>query len=638
MTNYNIALQCIGLLLVVLLVAFIKKRKTLRLITDYAFNILIAAVTVSICLDILSIITINQANIGAIPDFLNLFVCKSYIVSLTLVALAVFFYALTEIYSGRILKKKALIVYLVLEAVTIIAIYALPLSYYIDEESIYSYGLSTNVGVGTGLIFLVLPIIYLMSHRKGTDRMRRYAIALFCVAMTFSASFQNFNRRHLIASLTIGICTIFIYMSLEDPSSYIDRATGVFNRPAMKKYMGGLISQEKKFSVICVSMIGYRFLQDLYGDALYEKLTREMVSYFERFPNATVFSTGGADYAVVFSKVDSFDTYIRKIRQDFAQAWHIENADIEFNTYIVAYPHDRMENDPDKIYATLRYFMTDMKEKEERNYLYIDAAELKIKEADDRLRNLLESAIDNDDFEVYYVPMYDGERKVVGGEAIARIRNANGEAVLDDELLPAAERSGIILRLGIRIFEMVCRFIRDHDMQELGILRIGINLSAAQCMQRNMAEDLIGIMQNYGVDGNMFVFEVTGGAIRYAGETLMENMNRLIANGSEVSLDRFGKKGGSLMNLIELPITVIKIDRVMIAKCFAGKEKHLTKEGRALIAIIRQFGKKVSAVGVESKEEFEELKQAGIDFMQGGYFSKAVDEAAFIDLCRQRKV
>ncbi len=637
MTNCSIALQCIGLLLVVLLVCFTAGRRSLGLITEQAFRILLSMVALSICLDITSIITINLADAGTLSEGLNQFVCKSYIVSLTLVAFAVLFYALTEIYSGAILKQKRFLIYLVLEGAAILAVYILPLGYYLDEDSIYSFGMSTNVGAATGLFYLALSEVYLLVYRKITEPMRRRAIELFGFAMLFSASFQNFNRKYLIASLTIGICMIFIYMTLEDPNSYLDRLTGVPNQSVLRKYLKSTVTQGKQISIVNITLIGYRYLQDIYGDALYEKLTGELVSYFERYPKAKVFSSGGADFAVVFENLKDFHSHVEKIRKDFSRPWHVGNADVQLRVYVVEYPCDLMGTDPDEIFRTLRYFVNGISDRGEEDYLLVDPKRLKEKEEDDNMKRLLASSVTAGQLETWYQPICSvKDGKIFSVEAMARIRDEEGAVLLDDDVLPAAEKNGIILRIGMKVFEEVCLFIRDHDLEELGIRKIGVNLSAAQCSQRTLAEDMIEIMKNYGVDGSWFVFEITSNAVRYAREILMSNLNKLIAAGSEIAMDRFGKKGGSLIDVLELPIGLIKLDRSMIGKFFRKDTGEFTTEGEAVMSMLLRFDKVITAAGIETEAEERAMKKAGVDYMQGGYFFEPLSEKDLIEVCKKQ--
>ncbi|MCR5487828.1 MAG: EAL domain-containing protein [Lachnospiraceae bacterium] len=637
MTNYNIELQCIGLILVILLVFFSAARRSLGLITEKAYRVLLGTVAVSICLDIASIITINRADLGLFPQDANILVCKTYIVSLTLVALAVFFYALTEIYSGAVLKQKILMGYILIEILTIAGVYFFPLEYYLDEHSIYSFGLSTDVGAGIGLVYLLLSEVYLILYRKQTDKGRRRAIQLFCFAMIAAAAFQNFNRKYLFASLTIGICMIFIYMALEDPNSYTDRLTGVLNQSVLKEYLKSQVSQGHKVSIINVRLNDYRRLKDLYGDEFFSKLTVELVSYFERYPYAKVFSSGGADFAVALRKDENLKDYVAKIRKDFSIPWHVERADVELQISVVVYPGSQMGDSADEIYRSLRYFVDGLSGEGEEETLIIGEEELGRLSADDRIQKLLAGALTENRMEIYYKPVMRAEtERICAAEAMARLSGETGEVLLDSELLSAAEKNGIILKLGVRIFEEVCRFLRDTDIEKLGVEKIIVSLTAAQCMQRTLADDLIEIMHNYGVDGFMFIFEVADEAIRYGREILRVNLEKLIASGAKVSMDRYGRNQSSIIDVLEMPVDTIKMDRSLVKRCFKEEGGGFSEEGEIILNTLKQLGKKIVASGIDTEEELKWMKEAGVDYLQGRQICDAVDEVAFVAECRKR--
>ena len=636
MINLNTNMQVIGLVLAVMIIIMNSTRKKIGLMADFSFELLSISVAVSIVFDIWSVYTINLANDRKISESYNMFVCKTYMVTLTLVAAMAFFYTLTEIYGGAVLKMRRFFAYVLLELLAIPAVYVLPLEYHVDVKSIYSYGQATDVGVAVGLAFLVLSCVYLVIFRKRIDHSRINAIAIFCIAMTAAAAFQALNRQHLIASVTVAIGTVYIYLRLEDPSSYTDKDTDTFNVKALVKYLDGVYSEGKTVSLMNLNLAGSRFFKDVYGEEVYHKLMKSLVKFLEGSKKRAVFNTDEMDFIIVFESNANFDNEVFSIRQELMSLWRIDNIKVELNPTIITFPKENIPySTADEVISTLRFFATEMKENGRKDYMVIGPNDIKEKEQRDVLENMLLEAMDNNNIEVFYQPIYDLRTgKIFGAEALARVRNASGEFIVNDDIIPVAERSGIILRMGFRVFEGVCRFVSANKLRKLKIKKITINISSAQCIQRNFADDMIDMMKMYELDGSNFIFEITHSATLFSKESLIRNLYRLSSYGVEIASDQFGKKMGGFEELSTLPISMVKIDREVLRTCFSEESGEMEKAGLALVALVKKMGKKVAAVGVEDDHMLEELKAAKVHYVQGRLMSDAVDAETFVKLCK----
>ncbi len=631
-------MQVIGLVLAVMIIIMNSTRKKIGLMADFSFELLSISVAVSIVFDIWSVYTINMVNDKKISESYNMFVCKTYIVTLTLVASMAFFYTMTEIYGGAVLKMGRLFGYVLLELLAIPAIYVLPLEYSIDVRNIYSHGYATNIGAAVGMVFLLLCCVYIIIFRKKIDHSRINAIMTFCIAMTMAAVYQVFNRNTLIASVTVAIGTVYIYLRLEDPSSYTNKDTGTFNMKALGKYLDGLYSEGREVSLMNLNLAGTRFFKDVYGEEMYRKLMKSLVEHLEEGKSGkrAVFNTDEMDFIIVFDGNASFDNEVFSLRQDLMSLWRIETIKVELNPTIIAFPKENIPyKSADEVISTLRFFATEVKENGRKDYMVIGPNDIKEKEQRDVLENMLLEAMDNDNIEVFYQPIYDLKTgKIFGAEALARVRNADGEFIVNDDIIPVAERSGIILRMGFRIFEGVCRFVSQNKLRRLKIRKITVNLSSAQCVQRNFADDMIEMMKMYDLDGSNFIFEIMQSSTTFSKDSLMRNLYRLSAYGVEIAFDQFGKKMGGFEELSSLPVSLVKIDRDVLKTCFSEDSGEMEKAGLALVALVKKMGKKIAAVGVEDEYTLEELKKAKVHYAQGRLMADAVDADTFVKLCK----
>ena len=201
-----------------------------------------------------------------------------------------------------------------------------------------------------------------------------------------------------------------------------------------------------------------------------------------------------------------------------------------------------------------------------------------------------------------------------------------------DEFIPVAEKKGLILEIGDYVFREVCHFMTEQKIWELGIETIHINLSVVQCMQEQLYEQLVRIMDEYQVDYFRVHLEITETAAVVSEDTLWANMQRLIDVGVEFALDDYGTGFSNTMAVIKYPFRTIKLDKSMVWDSM--KNKKAMSVLKHSISMIKDMNMDVVAEGVEEQEQAHKLAEMGCDYFQGYYYSKPVCGEAFVEKVR----
>jgi EAL domain-containing protein (putative c-di-GMP-specific phosphodiesterase class I) len=245
------------------------------------------------------------------------------------------------------------------------------------------------------------------------------------------------------------------------------------------------------------------------------------------------------------------------------------------------------------------------------------------------VENEIIEALRDNRVEVFYQPIYNTKtHKFTSAEALVRIRSREGNIIPPGRFIAEAEKRGLILRLGERVFEIVCRFIVQHDIHAMGIEYIECNLSVVQCAYDHLAQDFIAIMEKYHVDANDIVLEITESASITEKKILLDNMNALRKVGVRFALDDFGTGQSNLSYIVDMPIDIVKFDRGMTNAYFDnGKGKPVMD---AAMGMIQKLKLEIVSEGIEEKEQLAKLDELGIDYIQGYYFSKPRNAAEFI--------
>ncbi len=256
-----------------------------------------------------------------------------------------------------------------------------------------------------------------------------------------------------------------------------------------------------------------------------------------------------------------------------------------------------------------------------------------------KIEHLLKQAIQEDGVTVVYQPIYSLElQRFVTAEALVRLKDQRtlGE-IPPGVFIPLAEKRGYIWELGNIVFEKVCQFMREAMLWRYGMEYVEVNLSGVVCEEEKLPDVLAECMKKYQISPTYINFEITETASVTSGDMLEKNMRRLQDMGFRFSMDDFGTGYSNLSQIAKIPFELIKLDKSLIWPCFdtgsgMGKKQE---DARALlrgcVEMISRLGIKMVAEGVETKEQAIWLRDLGISYMQGFYFSRPLCEADYLD-------
>jgi len=243
----------------------------------------------------------------------------------------------------------------------------------------------------------------------------------------------------------------------------------------------------------------------------------------------------------------------------------------------------------------------------------------------------LRRALDEHQFELHYQPVVDIKRsEVTGFEALLRWRHPERGLVLPGEFIPLAEESGLISRLGGWALRQAC----CDAMSWPGSVTIAVNLSPSQFKSPHLLQDVITALAVSRLPASRLELEITEGVLLANTEATLSLLNTLRSFGIRIAMDDFGVGYSSLSYLRRFPFDRIKID---------GSFIRSMSEDASSLAIIRavkglsgDLSIAVTAEGVETDKQLEQLRAEGIGAIQGYVFSRPRPFAETADLlsCR----
>ena len=252
------------------------------------------------------------------------------------------------------------------------------------------------------------------------------------------------------------------------------------------------------------------------------------------------------------------------------------------------------------------------------------------------MKQIITEALEEDRVEVFLQPIFSNETKSFSSaEALVRIRDKDGSLIPPGLFIPIAEETGQILELGERVFEKVCEFLKNTNANKLGLAVVEVNLSVIQCERKDLAERLIAIASRYKISPELINLEITETASISARATLLANMKKLMEYGFRFSLDDFGKGESNLMYVVEMPVSIVKLDYDMTKAFFNSSKAKLVL--RAVVGMAHGMELKLVAEGIETREELEGMCNEGIDYIQGYYYSKPLPMPEYLEFMKNKQ-
>lgn len=624
----NIIAQCCGIVIMVIIIYFYSSQKKLELYTSRAFLTIWHVVMITLLLDILSLYAI--CHMDTLPMMLVNLICKLYLCGILWEAATALWYICVDIFSAGEKEKRVGRWLITVSIIINVLVLVMPISIVTGEDFAYTTGVSVTITYAAVFPTLV-GMLYMTNHYKDImNDNRRRGVRAWIAIWVCAAATQFLVRSLLIVGYAAVIGILIIYLLLENPMSNIDKDTGLFNLNAFFQYMKELQGRKTNVSIVCARYDNNSSAVSFKNE---NGIAAEVVDFMENLPHAIVFRSSASEFILVFENGDYASTALRCIQQRFEKPWGVES--MHMLPYEVYYMESTAEVKSSlDILGIFQYARQSRATFTSREVMEITNEVINIIYDEKNIENEIIDALNENRIEVFYQPIYATERSsFTTAEALVRMRDRDGSIVPPAKFIDVAEKRGLIIRLGERVFEKVCQFIVGEHIEQMGLDYIEINLSVIQCAYENLADDFITIMDEYRVDPKRIVLEITESASTLEKKILLSNMEKLRNVGVKFALDDFGTGQSNLNYIVDMPVDIIKFDKTMTDAYFTNsKGKHVMN---AAMGMIKNLDLDIVSEGIEREEQFTKLDDIGIDFIQGYYFSKPIEKEQFVEFLKE---
>ena len=483
---------------------------------------------------------------------------------------------------------------------------------------------------------LAYSVICLIYNRNMISRQKFLLLLSLCPINIIGVLFQLFFPKYLVEILCTTFPLIFISIAVQKPEEIIDMNSGSLNFQAFKDEIRRNLGAKRKLHFITVKIINFDIIKNTLGKENINAFLVHVVRGLYTICNNDEYDVyyhgnGGFSVLTLRDNTHEIDQIAQKMRNFFAGKHEINKINIMFDFKIccVRCPEDL--KDYDSVITFDKNILHSIKENNTLVYLS-EISESKDFQISNQIDRIIQQAIKNNLFEMYYQPVYDVKaRQYSSAEALIRLKHDEYGFISPAMFIPAAEKSGAIHEIGDFVLENVIAFVSENNLEEFGIEKIDINLSIAQCIESNLSEKIINLLTRYAVSPEKINLEITETSHEVNYDVIEHNITQLSEKGISISLDDYGTGYSNILRITKLPFDIIKLDKSFVDDLEKPGMKTVISE---TISMLRKMNKKILIEGVETYEDFDYFRNAGCDYIQGFYFSKPLTKNEFFVFLR----
>ncbi|WP_027396492.1 EAL domain-containing protein [Anaerovibrio lipolyticus] len=620
----NVEIQICSLIVVLLLSTLYFKNRRLQLYKGQLFVGVLLISIINLSLDIISLLSIHFRDYFTLP--VTELVCKAYLVVLMLETWMAMCYTTCDLMTERQHRRfcrRLFAATLVFGAVAMLQ----NIGIYDEQGVVYTYGPAVYVTYFYALIMLPAIILCTFIYKKRMNRNRCTGLRYWITALVVAAIIQFVYNDLLLVGFATSLGIIVLFVSLENPELQLDRQYGCFNGTALSEYLNQLLERGEQFVICDISLDNVSILKNKSADIA--KIRRLGNKVLAKNPDVLVFNNLDMNIILIAKDINA----IRRLLKDYVKYFSgMSPGGME--SMISIMPRGNQINSVDDLLKLFSYCRNQKSMSISNNVLFVTEKDVKEFHLIDGMKSEITTALVEDRVEIFLQPIYDIKTgKYSAAEVLVRIRKQNGEYLMPSAFIPVAEANGMIIELGKRVVDKTCSFLADGKAVALGLETVEINLSILQCEQPDLLEDVLAVIARHGIEPNYLCMEVTETASIRSKKLILSNMESFKNIGIRFALDDFGSGQSNFTYLADMPFDILKLDMNLI------KSYQVSERARHVIQAVErmahEMGLSVVAEGVETKEEFDNMRKCGVDSIQGFYFSKPLPVYEFMDFIRR---
>ena len=451
------------------------------------------------------------------------------------------------------------------------------------------------------------------------------------------------NRRAQVAAQTLADVTAAYLLNAQSREEALraaecfrdrslhDALTGLPNRVLLKERIHHASERaqrtHKAVAVLFVDLAHFKRVNDEYGHAVGDEMLVAVAQRMSALVRAgdTLARVSGDEFVFLcedLGAVSDVVLLIDRISEAFTAPFVLTSVEIAATTSVgIAYAGPGAAISEDLV-RDADMAMYQAKRRGGDTHQLVDLQETETVHDYNQLDRDLRMALANAELDVAYQPIVrTADGFVTGVEALLRWTRPGRGPVPAATAVAVAEQSGLITKIGAWVLARSCRdwatwMAKDPDLH----LDLSVNVSPRQLMATGFAATVAAVLVDSGMDPTSLVLEVTEGILVEDADRAMSVLGDLKALGVRLALDDFGTGYCSLSYLQRFPIDIVKIDQTFVANL--GHDPVGSAIAASVTSLAHVLGMTVTAEGVETEEQRDEVVAIGCDLAQGFLYAR----------------
>ena len=416
-----------------------------------------------------------------------------------------------------------------------------------------------------------------------------------------------------------------------------DALTGLPNRSLFQERLNQALTHARyaavTSAVLFLDLDNFKHINDSLGHAVGDQLLIEVARRLRENSRSedAIARMGGDEFILLVQNLPDEQDIVRlaqKILENLTSPYQIGERTFYLSASIgiSLFPRDAMDTESLIANADAAMYRAKSRGRNTYDFYSVELTTTSMKRM--QLEVELREAVKHGLLDVHYQPLIDlPSGIVIGAEALARWTHSEHGAISPQDFIPVAEESGLIVEIGEWIMRRALQQAKIWIDAGMPLRRMAVNVSAIQLQRSDFVSSIKQILNETGLPAQNFELELTESVIMDQADQVIDTLLALSEIGVTLAIDDFGTGHSSLAYLKRLPLDKLKIDRSFVHD-LPDDEEDVAITG-AIIALSSSLGLRVTAEGVETREQKDFLQRLGCDEAQGYYFSRPVPAQDF---------
>jgi len=601
---------------------------------------MVAIVLSTVLVSILTVFFTQEHTL--IPNTINLLIHTIFFLIYPWISVLFFYYTLYVVYEEKedlIFRIQLLSsVFIVIYSIFVILNIRFGFIFQLDQMG-YQPQMFESLIFIVAYIYMFMMIFVIQTNRKNLDQTLRFVLIAYVLITTFFVTIQYFYPHFLLVGTAAGLSILIMYLYIQSKELVSDYITRLPNRVAYEGLIKYRLKSKKRLKTIVVSLSDFKNINNMYGQKNGDRLLRELTHYFvDLVGRVNVFRYSGDKFAILYYEEEfSSNDLVLDIQDRFKLSWLVNDSLIYIESIIIHVDVNNHVKNAFELLAVIDYMLEKNKTQNVRGITY--STENTIKEVNRRslLKEYINKALTDELFHIVIQPIYNCKNQHYRhAEVLLRLNHPTLNDISAMELIPLAEESGRIIELGLWVLKKALEFLKECEDNEIPMDMVSINFSVVQMNDANLVQDVEKLLNQFPKVRRKIAIEITESIFIADYNRIIDQMMGLKGLGLNFFLDDFGTGYSNVLNVIKLPLSMIKIDKSLIYESLRNVSNRKLIHG--LSDAFKESGMMVLAEGIETQEQYQIVKDMQVDYIQGYLFAKPMNISDTIQFFLKHRV